>query len=224
MLAIAAFFLSGCASNSTPLAEILSKVVSEKLAKDDDSKLIGKPNPDYRYLRVEVEGHRPAFLVLGYIDAHPLGNIEVWYSAQQELIKTQNGRIVGTAGLKIDWRNVQFPSPPPEWAARASQGGAYPRVRDEIPDHRYAITDQIELQPWQGVPPITLPASLNAEQARTYAWFREAALTSSAEVLPPAWYAWGMYRGIPSVVYSQQCLSTSFCLKLQLWPAQEGTR
>jgi hypothetical protein len=31
----------------------------------------------------------------------------------------------------------------------------------------------------------------------------------------------GDYRGQPTVVYSQQCLSATFCLTFQLWPVQE---
>lgn len=215
-----AFAFGGCASRTAPLTDILSAVVSEQLESGDGSKRIGQPNPNYRYLRVEAQGRSPAFLVLGYIDPHPLGDIEVWYSAKQEVIKIQNGRIVGTAGLEIDWRAVQFPTPPPLWTVLMPQGSTYQRLRDEMPGHRYAIADQIALQPWHDVPPIALPASLTAAQARTYTWFRET--SSAVNALPPAWFAWGIHRGIPTVVYSEQCLSATFCLKLQRWPVQEG--
>jgi hypothetical protein len=222
LLFFAAFSLGGCASKSTPLADTLAAVFAENFGTQDDSKLLGKPNPNYRYLRVEVHGRAAAFLVLGYVDAHPQGNIEVWYSAKQEVIKIQNGRIVGTAGLEVDWRAVNFPSPAPLWATTVTQDGTYLRQRDEMPSHRYAIADQLILRPWQGMPPIKFAASLTTEQARTYTWFQESTVSSTAEALPPAWYALGMHRGAPTVVYSMQCLSTSFCLTLQRWPVQEG--
>jgi len=214
--------LAGCASGSTPLTDVLSAVASEQFGSGQASTLPAKPNPLYRYLRIEVEGRAPALLVLGYVDAHPQGDIEVWYSAGREVVKTQNGRIVGTAGLEIDWRAVRFPSAPPVWTEVPPQGSVYQRSRDEMPGHRYAINDRIELKPWIGVPPIALPASLPAKQARAYGWFREATLNSSAQPLPPSWFAWGLYRGQPAVVYSEQCLSATFCLKLQRWPVQEG--
>jgi len=215
--------LYGCAQTSAPLTEILAAVASEKFGTASAAPFAThKPNPAYNYLRVELEGHAPALLVLGYVDPHPQGDIEVWYSAQQEVIKTQNGRIVGTAGLEVDWRTVQFPSSPPAWPARDSQGATYQRRRDEMPGHHYGITEQVMLQPWQGMPPIHLPISLSEGQARTYVWFRESTLKTTAESLPPAWFAWGVRNGISTVVYSEQCLSSNFCLKLQRWPVQEG--
>lgn len=217
-----AIHLLGCASSSTPLADVLSAVTSEKLGFSEAAALPANPNPLYRYLRIEVEGRAPALLVLGYIDSHPQGDIEVWYSAKNEVIKTQNGRIVGSTGLEIDWRAVRFPSAPPAWTGVPLAGSVYQRVRDEMPGHRYAISDRIELKPWVGMPPTTLSISLPVEQANAYSWFRETALGSTDQPLPTAWFAWGRHRGQPTVVYSAQCLSATFCLKLQRWPVQES--
>lgn len=216
--------LSGCASSSAPLTDILTAVAAEKFASGDDSTLVAKykTNPRYRYLRIDVAGRAAALLVLGYVDAHPQGDIEVWYSAKREVIKLQNGRIVGTTGLETDWRTVRFPSAPPVWTEVSSQGDVYQRLRDAMPGHRYAISDRVELKPWVGVPPITLPVSLTGKQASAYEWFREATPSNTAQPLPPAWFAWGMHLGQPTVVYSEQCLSATFCLKLQRWPVQES--
>jgi len=214
--------LFGCASGSTPLADVLSAVISNQFGAGAETPLSAKLNPAYRYLRVEVDGRAPALLVLGYVDSHPQGEIEVWYTAKREVIKTQNGRIVGTAGLEVDWRAVRFPTAPPPWAT--AQEARYQRSRDEMPGHRYAITDQIQLKPWLGMPPLTLPAALNSGQAKnSYRWFSETTLNASKQPLPPSWFAWGLYQGQPTVVYSVQCLSPTFCLKLQRWPAQEST-
>ena len=168
-----------------------------------------------------MEGRAPALLVLGYIDSHPQGDIEVWYSSKREVIKTQNGRIVGTTGLEIDWRAVHFPSAPPGWTNVHSDVRDYQRLRDEMPGHRYAISDRIESESWNGVPPIALPAWLSGDHASSYGWFRETTRSTTDQRLPPAWFAWGMHRGHLTVVYSQQCLSATFCLKLQRWPVQE---
>lgn len=223
--AIVVFGLMGCASSSTPLADVLAAVTSEKLGFGDESDLATKPKPDplYRYLRIEVAGRASALLVLGYVDAHPQGDIEVWYSAKREVIKIQNGRIVGTTGLETDWRAVRLPSAPPIWTDVSASSHIYPRLRDEMPGHRYAIADRVELTSWHGVPPINLPVSLSGEQARSYRWFRETTLSNTEPPLPPSWFAWGMHRGQPTVVYSEQCLSAALCLKLQRWPVQEET-
>lgn len=199
-------------------------MASQKFGTEAESTINIKPNHLYSYLRVEVNGRAPALLVLGYVDAHPQGDIEVWYSAKREVIKTQNGRIVGTSGLEVDWRAVRFQTPPPAWSNALMQEGHYQRSRDEMPGHRYAITDQVELKPWLGQPPLMLPNLLNSTQTNhNYRWFQEITLTTSDPSLPPSWFAWGLYKDQPTVVYSEQCLSPTFCLKLQRWPAQEST-
>jgi hypothetical protein len=160
-------------------------------------------------------------LVLGYVDPHPQGDIEVWYSSQQEVLRIQNGRIVGTAGLTTDWTSVRFPADPPPWSAVSAQGAAYQRVRDEMPGYKFNLLDNLQLTPWVGLPPIKLPASLPEGKARSYQWFREVAVPQHGQALPPAWYAWGQHLGAPRVVYSEQCLSPVLCLKMQRWPVQE---
>ena len=213
--------LVGCASsNTSALADVLSALVSDRFGSGIQSTLPTQPNPAYRYLRVQVAGHPPALLVLGYIDAHPNGEIEVWYSAQHEVIKIQNGRIVGTGGLETDWRALKFPVTAPLWTEITPNGATYQRSRDEMPGHHDGITDRVEIKSWDGMPPIVLPHSLPAEQARTYQWFRETTLSSTAPPLPPAWFAWGQHQGQATVVYSEQCLSRTFCLRLQRWPLQ----
>ena len=222
MLFSVTLHLLGCASGSTPLADVLSGVVSEQWGAANDVSLLHKTNPIYRYLRIEVVGRPAALLVLGYVDAHPQGNIEVWYSASREVIKTQNGRIVSTSGLELDWRRVHFAVAPPAWDAVPPQGLIYNRLRDQMPGYHDAISDQLEVTPWPGLPPINLSATLPVDAARSYRWFREAVVSSSAQPLPPAWFAWALRGGSPTVVYSEQCLSASFCLKLQPWPVQES--
>ena len=213
--------LLGCVSKTLPLGDILSAVASESLGNSVDVALTAKLNPAYRYLRVQVQGQPPALMVLGYVDPDPLGDIEVWYSSQREVIKLQNGRIVSTTGLETNWRAVRFSAAPPAWSGAPSEGVFYNRLRDEMPGHRYALSDQLQLKPLAGLPSIGLPASLPREQANTYRWFSETALNSGDALLPPSWFAWGAYRGQSTVVYSQQCLSATFCLQLQLWPVQE---
>jgi hypothetical protein len=188
----------------------------------NDAGLLHKPNTLYRYLRVEVFGQPSALLVLGYVDAHPQGDIEVWYSTRREVIKTQNGRIVGTSGLVPDWRRVQYPTAPPSWAGVPPEGVAYTRLRDEMPGYHAAISDQLIVESTDVMPALVLPASLPVELASSYRWYSETSVSSSAQPLPSSWFAWGLRGGQLTVVYSEQCLSLSYCLKLQPWPVQES--
>lgn len=222
LLLVVPLQLIGCASRSTPLGEVLSGVVSEQLGSANAPDLHQNINPLYRYLRIEVVGRPAALLVLGYVDAHPHGDIEVWYSTSREVIKTQNGRIVGTSGLIPDWRWVQYPAAPPAWNDVPPEGAIYSRLRDEMPGYQAAISDQREAKPWVGLPAIALPKTLPVELASSYRWYRDAALSTTAQPLPASWFAWGSRGGQPTIVYSEQCLSVSFCLKLQPWPVQES--
>lgn len=211
--------LAGCATKRSALSETVTAFFTQGAAAN--AAIPAKPDPRFLYLRVEQQGLPPAMLVLGYVDPHPQGDIEVWYSAQQEVLKIQNGRIVGSAGLTTDWSRVRFPAAPPAWGAVPAQGAQYLRIRDEMPGYQFDLVDNLHLTAWAGLPASKLPASLPADTARSYQWFREAAVPAHGPALPPAWYAWGMRGGVATVVYSEQCLSPVLCLKMQRWPVQE---
>ena len=215
--------LSGCASGTNPGAAVLAAVLSDKLGGVDPLAIPSNPNPAYRYLRVEVAGRSAALLVLGYLDSDAQGEIEVWYSARQEVIKTQNGRIVGTAGLELDWRGFRYTSAPPAWTAVPTEGSTYERSRDVFPGYRYGISERIALKPWANMPPVTLSAALPPDLAQRQKWFRESVVGSATSALPPAWFAWGVHQGQATVVYSEQCLSASLCLRLLRWPLPDQT-
>jgi len=213
---------SGCASSAVPYAELYGLVAKAALPPNDDA-LPAQLNPQLRYLRVDVPGRPPALLVLGYLDPHPEGEIEVWYSSQGEVLKTRQGRIIGTAGLELDWRRVATIPPAPRWQEVTAAGHRYRRLRDEMPGYRQSIASDMVVIPWTGLPNTALAASLPPERARRYQWFREEEANSSlGNPLPAAWYAWGRYNGQAAVVFSQQCLSVTFCLSLQPWPPQDN--
>ena len=180
------------------------------------------PDPRYRYLRVEVEGHPPGLLVLGYVDATPNGPVEVWYSGTQEALRLQDGRLVGFTGNSHTWRAVQWQPAPPAWGQVGAQGARYIRQRDTMPGYHFGLQEAMQLQPWSGLPPLALPASLPADKARSYQWHQERATPLGASpALPAAWFAWGRHLGVPTIVYSEQCLAPDFCLKLQRWPVRD---
>jgi hypothetical protein len=213
--------MQGCASSAAPLADVFAALAKTMLSTSFDT-LPTELDPRLRYLRVDVQGRPPALLVLGYLDPNPQGEVEVWYSSQGEILKTRNGRIVGTAGLEIDWRRVVMSPAPPDWTTSAASGQRYRRWRDEMPGYRQNIMSDISVAPWPGLPNAALAASLSSDRARSYQWFREDDISSIPAGLPPAWFAVGPYDGHASVVYSQQCLSTTFCLSLQRWPPQDA--
>lgn len=215
---LTAVVLGGCASKSL-LAEVTSSLIEQQFSSSDDALSSVKLNPAYQYLRVQVVGQPAALLVLGYVDAHPDGNIEVWYSANHEVIKTQNGRIVATAGLATDWVAVRFPVAPPPWSDQPPPDTTIFRWRDEMPGYRFNLAEQlVQSRLTEGLPAIRLPSSLPATVAARFVWVREAQVGATSILLPPAWYALERVDGHFQVAYSYQCLSQALCLNLQRWP------
>ena len=185
------------------------------------------PDLRYRYLRLEVQGHPPAMLVLGYLEPGVQGEVSVWYTGNQEVLRIQNGRVVAVTGTVQDWQRTRFTPLPPVWTEVPAQGVDYVRERDELQAYRFGHTERLHLAEWQGLPPIALASSLPAAKAAEYRWFRESVTSApgdGAPALPDAWFAWGRHRGAETVVYSEQCLSPDFCLKLQSWPLLEEAK
>jgi hypothetical protein len=206
--------LSACASKSM-LTEVLSAVFVDKLPFQTPQPLDASLNPAYRYLHVTLAGAKPALLVLGYVDTHPQGEIEVWYSAQGEVLRLQNGRLVGAAGLPVEWRRVVYPQTPPAWHAVPPAGARFTSLRDEQPGYRLGLVEQVFLTPLPKSPLLPNPAFAKA------AWFQESYIDVHGASRPDAWFALGRYGDQNTIVYSRQCLSASVCLNLQRWPLQK---
>lgn len=207
--------LSGCAAKPSVVSETLSAVWKQSFS---DELLGAKVDLRYRYLRVEVQGGPLAIYVLAFIDKDPAGPIETWFSAKREVIKIQNGRIVGTSGLAIDWVSVRFPAVPPQWSDISSSPIAYVRERDLVPGYAFGLRDSMEVAPLQEIPSRRLPETLPMDVAQGYQWFQAIGHTSAGNTLPVEIFAWGRHRGGQTIVYSEQCLAPEYCLKLQRWP------
>lgn len=206
-LALTVLFLSAC--GHTPVTRTLWDAIPG-LGKNVDAI---KLNPRLRYLRVTVRG-RVAFMVLGYVEPTPEGEVDTWYSSEGEVIRLQNGRIVGTAGLETDWRAVRNVSLP-AWKDLAGRPAVvYSRERDEMPGYRYGIAERVKLYP--------VPAPNNSKlvglPADGLRWYEEAVL-GQPDGLASGRFALHAKDGEPLVVYGEQCLSQSLCLAWQLWAA-----
>ena len=179
-------------------------------------------NPNYRYIRVSIND-RVAFLALGDVDKHALGPIEVWYSANKEVLRLQNGRVAGATGLTTEWRSVLLDAAP-SWAAAigATQPLRWTRVRDVMPGYRFGLPDQLELR---AIPPLRNVA-LQAYDPQRLHWFEEQTLFSATDTamaaravraLPAARFAVDLNGDKAAVVYSEQCLAIDLCFTWQLW-------
>lgn len=220
-----ALCLAACAPN--PLQQTLVALVRGDLGQGESAVATAVLNPAYRYLRVELDGAAPALLVLGYLEPHPDGVVEVWYASLGEVIKTQNGRIVGTVGLGVDWASVTFSKPPVAWQGGGGLASTYVRVRSELPGYRVGGVETVAVSPLarQDVGQLPLKSFgpvFQVAQAQRLHWYQERVVAAPpTSDLPVSWFAVGRHGGQVAVVFSRQCLTDNMCMNLQPWPAQD---
>lgn len=207
--------LSGCADSTSAIIQSLRYTIQSDSA-DSGAKL----NPAFRYLRATVRG-KSALLVLGYVEPNPQGPIQVWYSAEREVVRIQNGRLVGAVGTLTEWRNVQL-SNVPSWSslAREKTGTSVLRVRDVMPGYRYGVKEVLTIKL------MSAPANsaLRGTDPLGLTWFEESVEPSGAPLqkegaLPVSRYGVAFRDGAEEVVYGEQCLSVDLCFTWQRWPA-----
>ena len=198
------------ACGHTPVTRTLWDAIPAFGRNTDDIQL----NPSLRYLRVTVRG-RVVLMVLGYVEPHPEGEIETWYSSEGEVMRLQNGRVAGTAGLETDWRAVRnFLLP--AWKDVLGGSLVYRRERDEMPGYRFGIAERVSLYPV----PVPSNARLAGPPVQGLRWYEEAVL-GQPDSLPSARFALQVKDGEPRVIYGEQCLSQNLCLAWQTWPAAQ---
>ena len=214
--------LAACSSSMNAVVQTLQDAVGGNPSVTD-----AHLNPAFRYIRITVDG-RVFFLALGSEDKHPQGPIEVWFSAQREVLRLQNGRVVGASGVTTEWRAVTLPEFP-SWSAvaRTQQPVQWVRVRDVMPGYRFGVRDELVLSAIS--PP--RQSALQGVDAQSLSWFEERFQTGVAAgrltklvtnvaidgVLPPARYAVDMRDGKEVVVYGEQCLAPDLCFTWQRW-------
>jgi hypothetical protein len=213
VIALVAGALSACTPGTGAIVDTVRSLIPAEPAGP-----AARLNPQFLYLRVTIGG-QVALLVLGYYDPHPQGRIEVWYSAQREVLRIQNGRIAGVTGLATEWRSVSVPAMP-SWTALAQSDAhfSWTRVRDVMPGYRFGVRDALSLR---RIPPpkTSLLQGLDAGQLT---WFEERFEGDAAADLwlPPARYAVHLAAGRETVVYGEQCIARDVCFAWQRWPVE----
>ncbi len=159
--------------------------------------------------------NRTILMVQGYTERRADGNIEVWYSNGGEVIRLQNGRVVGTAGLATDWLNVNYTSLP-SWQSLKQASAIYHRERDQMPGYRFGIKESVTIYPT----PAPTNSKLVKTSAKHFRWYEEVS-QNSPNNLPSARFALQEIGGVFQVAYAEQCFSDSYCLSWQLWPVAQ---
>jgi len=207
-LAFGIFFLmSGC--GHTPVTRTIFDAVPSLSKQNLDSFIL---NPNLRYLRITVQD-RSILMVRGYTEQHTAGIIDVWYSSKGEVLRLQNGRIIGTAGLETDWLNVSYSSLP-SWQTLANVSSAiYYLERDQMPGYRFGIKESLAI--YRTPPPTN--SKMVKTSAKHFRWYEEVS-QNSPNNLPSARFAVQEIGGVFQVAYAEQCFTENYCLSWQLWP------
>lgn len=194
------FGLAGCSLD--PASQSVTDAYRVIHAREPEGEL----DPKYRYLRVEVEG-RPAYMALGYVDQAKGGPVDVWYSSDRNVLRLQNGRLVGsTMESGVDWLSVSY-AHLPDWNAIGDQA-VFERRRDVNPGYRYGIIEKMLIRRI----PAPKDSHLLRMPASSLSWFEETVV--GADSLPSRYAV--NEKG--KVIYAEQCLSREFCLSWQDWP------
>jgi hypothetical protein len=213
--------LAGCAQWQSAAWDTTRHFVRTDTATAIDQAVL---RPELRYLRVTTNGS-PALLVLGDIDQDAAGRpVEVWYSASREVLRLQGGRLVGVAGMPVEWRDVRLPASLPSWKDIQTPV-AFTRERDEMPGYRIGVREQMTVRP------IAPPSGtgLQGTEAATLQWYEEttsaapdlpASLAKAWHPLPPTRFAVRKATATRPYepVYGEQCLVDNICLQWQTWP------
>lgn len=208
---VVALFLSGCAP--APGLRSIIDLGGELANRSKNEPVAGALNPAFRYLRVQSDG-RVAYFVLGYLDPHPDGLIEVWYSGEREVLRLQRGRIVGVTGTEIEWPAVKLIDAP-AWSVDMN-ATSFQRVRDVLPGYRFGIQETMQIQ---AIKPPKKTALQQLSKADLF-WFEETAIskaTTGVSTLPPTLYALKQDQGNVNVVYAETCLAKNLCFSWQRW-------
>jgi len=203
-----AVLVSGCSSGLDAIYQTAKRSVVA------DSNVSGaKLDPRFRYIRATVKG-RPAFLALGNEEPGAEGVVRVWYSANKEVLKFRDGRLVGASGLNHEWRNVFF-NDVPSWAQllKSDSEKIYTRYRDVMPGYRLGVEDRLSIrriaQPKRAVRGIS---------SEGLVWFEERQVGGAADMtVPRAIYGLEVKNGVAEVVYGEQCIAKDLCFTWQKW-------
>ena len=196
------FSLTGCAVEPATQAVL----DAYKLQRADGAESAGSLNPNYKYLRVQIDD-RVSFMAQGYVDPSPEGPVEVWYSTDRNVLKLLNGRIVGvTIKSGVDWSAVSFSHLPP-WN-ELGERAVFERTRDVSPGYNYGIRESMLIR---RIPPPT-DTNLKIVPASALIWYEET--VQGDDHARASRYALDLNK----VVYAEQCLTAEFCLSWQNWP------
>lgn len=214
LILLSLLFLSACSSfKSSPVLPLFAHLTNAG-GQTEPTQF----SPSFHYLRVALND-RVIFMASASPSAEIKNGVSVWYSADREVLRFQNGRLIAAVGLSQEWRSVTLPVLP-EWQvlSKQTQSLKWTRIRDVMPGYHYELQDKLVLNR------IETPSNslLKKIEPNTLVWFEEQfeSTEDAPHSLPKARYAVEIKDGHEQVIYAEQCIATELCFSWQHWPPQ----
>lgn len=167
--------------------------------------------PGIEYLWVSLDG-RTSVMALGERKLLPGKDAfdvrEYWYTGQGEMLYLLNGRIQQAHGFISEWRAQK--SSAPAWAEVLQSPREWPwqRQLDIMPGYRYGVVETVTSSRVQV--PKHLPEGVTSQAQ----WVAET-ISSKGHDGQEWWYLQKFAVLNDRVVYSEQCVDKSLCLKMR---------
>lgn len=220
--------LVGCGSGASAIGSTLLYAAKAPL-----STPLPALDPSFQYIRVRHEG-RDAFLARGYAEATQHGFREVYYSAERETLTLLDGRLVGFSSNSMSTR-VDSSGAPPIWPSLVEDMPLtpvrYARQSSRLPNGPLAVREEVEVL---RLKPSSVRAKVEAKDALV--WAREVfhpvggatGQSMDSYASDYAYLANGLSQATkknrveaaPLPIYSRQCISPTFCIEIEPWPAR----
>ncbi len=167
--------------------------------------------PGFEYLVVELDG-KASVMALGSRGVAREGDFattnEYWYNGQGEMLHLQNGRIQNAIGTTREIRRLEGKVPAWRDIDNASRALSWVRGLDVMPGDRFSLKET--LISYKTVAPYSAPKEVVGEVV----WFADE-VSSTNEQNKPWRYKQLFALQNGRVVYSEQCIAPSLCLKLR---------
>ena len=190
--------------NSKPFS--IDQLPLEKLPKGFEYALINSSStPAVMVLGERIKGSTSAG---DYTDEH-------WYSATGELLVLRDGRFHTVFGMPTEWRANR--STPPAWSSFEAQASTqhWVRTRDEMPNYRYGLQDQVATTALAEPPKLEAKAlEMSPPKGPQVLWVQDQVKASKVDGTPWA-YTQRFAIENKQVVYSEQCISPALCFRFR---------
>ena len=186
-------------------------------------------NPSLRYLKVDANG-QPALLVLGYIDSKKNAQQDVWYSAFKEVVEIKGGRLASSAGLEVNWTEVDLSNAPAlsdvlavteNTRSKRTPKLRYTRTRTVMPGYHVNIRETVIMQALDEIPSDAPKVFKDPEKNIGIRWVQETVLVPATNQNPhvqPLRAIYAINTKTNEVIFGKQYLNKKFYVSWLSWP------